>query len=123
MDAALTTGRAIDSAPWIGTTPRLRAATEERAWVRWTCITVTVAVLTLLLFVPLASIFAEALKKGVGTYFASFKDPNAWAAIWLTLVATGISVPLNLVFGLAAAWAIAKFDFRGKSLVVTLIDL
>ncbi len=103
--------------------PAPAAATEERAWVRWSCIAVTVAFLTLLLFVPLASIFAEALKKGVGAYFASFNDPNCWAAIRLTLLAAGISLPLNLVFGLGAAWAIAKFNFRGKSLLVTLIDL
>jgi sulfate transport system permease protein len=84
---------------------------------------VTIVFLTLLLFVPLASIFAEALKKGVDAYLASFNDPYCWSAIRLTLIAAGIAVPLNLVFGLAAAWAIAKFDFRGKSFLVTLIDL
>jgi sulfate transport system permease protein len=76
-----------------------------------------------MLFVPLAAIFAEALRKGVGVFFASFTDENALSAIWLTLVTAAICVPLNLVFGLAAAWAIAKFDFRGKSLLITLIDL
>jgi len=123
MDASLAAGAAATAAPWVGTTPRLRTATEERAWVRWSCIGVTIAFLTLLLFVPLAAIFAEALRKGFAAYLASFNDPNCWAAIRLTLVAAGISVPLNMAFGLAAAWAIAKFNFRGKSLLITLIDL
>jgi sulfate transport system permease protein len=104
-------------------TPRLRAATEELPWVRWTCIVSTFAFLALLLVVPLASIFVEAFRKGVGAYFKSFDDPNCWSAIRLTLIAAGISVPLNLVFGLASAWAITKFNFRGKSLLITLIDL
>jgi sulfate/thiosulfate transport system permease protein len=106
-----------------GTTPRLRAATEERPWVRWSCIAATYAFLALLLVVPLASVFYEALRQGLNAYFVSFKDPNAWSAIRLTLIAAGISVPLNLVFGLAAAWAITKFNFRGKSFLITLIDL
>jgi sulfate transport system permease protein len=104
-------------------TPRLRAATEDRPWVRWACIGGTFAFLGLLLIVPLASIFAEAFRQGAGVYFAAFADPLAWAAIKLTLVAAGISVPLNLVFGLASAWAITKFNFRGKSLLISLIDL
>jgi sulfate/thiosulfate transport system permease protein len=123
MEAVLSGPSAVESHAWIGAAPRLRAATEEKAWVRWSCITVTIAFLTLLLFVPLASIFAEAMKKGLGAYLASFNDPYCWAAIRLTLLAAGIAVPLNLVFGLAAAWAIAKFEFRGKSFLVTLIDL
>jgi sulfate transport system permease protein len=122
MEAVLSNPIAVDSRTWTAP-PRLRAATEDQAWVRWTCIGVTIVFLTLLLFVPLASIFAEALKKGVGAYLASFNDPYCWSAIRLTLIAAGIAVPLNLVFGLAAAWAIAKFDFRGKSFLVTLIDL
>jgi sulfate transport system permease protein len=72
---------------------------------------------------PLASVFAEALRKGWLAYLAAFADPNAWAAIRLTLLAAVVSVPLNLVFGVAAAWAIARFDFRGKSFLLTLIDL
>jgi sulfate transport system permease protein len=103
--------------------PRLRAATEDRPWVRGACIGGTFAFLGLLLIVPLASIFAEAFRQGAGVYFASFTDPLCWAAIKLTLVAAGISVPLNLVFGLASAWAITKFNFRGKSLLISLIDL
>jgi sulfate transport system permease protein len=103
--------------------PRLRAATEENAWVRGLCIGSTVGFLSLLLVVPLASVFAEAFRQGVEAYFASFNDPHCWAAIRLTLIAAGVSVPLNLVFGVAAAWAITKFNFRGKSLLITLIDL
>jgi sulfate transport system permease protein len=102
---------------------RLRLATEEANWVRWGLIGITLTFLTLVLFVPLAAIFAEALRKGLGVYFASFTDPNALSAIWLTVVTAAICVPLTLVFGLAAAWAIAKFDFRGKSVLLTLIDL
>jgi sulfate transport system permease protein len=83
----------------------------------------TLGFLTLVLFVPLAAIFAEALRKGITLYFASFADPHALAAIRLTLLTAGVCVPLNLVFGLAAAWAIAKFQFPGKSILITLIDL
>jgi sulfate transport system permease protein len=79
--------------------------------------------LTFVLFVPLAAIFAEALRKGLAAYVASFTDPHAASAIRLTLLTAGICVPLNLVFGLAAAWAIAKFQFPGKSLLITLVDL
>jgi sulfate transport system permease protein len=102
---------------------RLKLATEETALVRWTLIGVSLTFLTLVLFVPLVAIFAEAFRKGIGVYFASFTDKNALSAMWLTLFTAGICVPLNLVFGLAAAWAIAKFDFRGKSVLITLIDL
>ena len=72
---------------------------------------------------PLAVVFLEALSQGIGVYSQSFQTRDSWQAIKLTLIATGISLPLNLVFGLAAAWAIAKFDFHGKSLLITLIDL
>ncbi|HZV63998.1 MAG TPA: sulfate ABC transporter permease subunit CysW [Telluria sp.] len=84
---------------------------------------VALAFLTLFLFVPLVAVFAEAFKKGWQAYFAAITDPDAISAIKLTLNAAGISVPLNLVFGVAAAWAIAKFEFRGKSILLTLIDL
>jgi len=79
--------------------------------------------LTLFLFVPLISVFYEALKKGWDVYMAAITDPDAIAAIQLTLTAAAIAVPLNVIFGLAAAWAIAKFEFRGKSVLITLIDL
>lgn len=104
-------------------TGRLRLATEESHWVRYALVVVTLTFLTLVLFVPLAAIFAEAFRKGVAVYFASFTDRNAVSAIWLTLLTAAICVPLNLVFGLAAAWAITKFEFRGKSLLTSLIDL
>ena len=95
----------------------------EPSWVRYLLIAVALGFLTLFLFVPLAAVFVEALKKGWGTYVESITDPDALSAIKLTLIAAGISVPLNLVFGVSAAWCIAKFEFRGKSILLTLIDL
>ena len=95
----------------------------EPDWVRYLLIAVALAFLTLFLFVPLAAVFTEALKRGWDVYLESIRDPDAISAIKLTLIAAGISVPLNLVFGVAAAWAIAKFEFRGKSILLTLIDL
>ncbi len=99
------------------------ALTQEPVWVRWGLIAIALTFLTLFLFVPLVLVFYEALKKGVDVYFAAITDPDALAAIKLTLIATAIAVPLNLVFGIAAAWAIAKFEFRGKNILITLIDL
>jgi sulfate transport system permease protein len=99
------------------------AATTEPAWVRWALIGTALAFLSFFLFVPLAAVFFEALKKGWGVYLAAIVEPDAVSAIQLTLLAAIISVPLNLVFGISAAWAIAKFDFRGKNLLLTLIDL
>jgi len=93
------------------------------AWVPLVLTAVALAWLTLFLFVPLFAVFFEALRKGWGTYLAAIAEPDAWAAIRLTLLAAAIAVPVNLVFGIAAAWAIAKFDFCGKSVLVTLIDL
>lgn len=98
-------------------------ATREPAVVRCLLIAVTLIFLAAFLFVPLISIFVEAFRGGVDAYFAALKEPDALAAIKLTLLVAAIAVPLNLVFGLAAAWAIAKFEFRGKSLLITLIDL
>ncbi|HEV8315516.1 MAG TPA: sulfate ABC transporter permease subunit CysW [Burkholderiaceae bacterium] len=99
------------------------AATAEPAWVRIVLIGAALTFLSLFLFVPLAAVFFEAMKKGLGVYLAAIVEPDAWSAIQLTLLAAFISVPLNLVFGVAAAWSIAKFDFRGKHLLLTLIDL
>jgi sulfate transport system permease protein len=101
----------------------LPEATTEPRWVKWLLIATALAFLTLFLFVPLAIVFVEAFKKGAGVYLAAITDPDALSAIKLTLIAAGIAVPLNLVFGIAAAWCIAKFDFRGKNLLLTLIDL
>lgn len=99
------------------------AANQEPAWVRWTLIGLAMAFLSFFLFVPLVAVFHEAFKKGWDVYLAAITEPDAVSAIKLTLIAAIISVPLNLVFGVAAAWAIAKFEFRGKSLLLTLIDL
>jgi len=96
---------------------------SEPALVRWILTGAVLLFLALFLFVPLASVFAQALEKGLGVYFAAIREPDAISAIKLTLIAAAISVPLNLVFGVAAAWAITKFDFKGKSLLVTLIDI
>jgi sulfate transport system permease protein len=98
------------------------AVGEPRA-VRLLLIAAALAFLALFLFVPLAFVFAEALKRGIGVFLAAIGDPDALAAIRLTLLAAAIAVPLNLVFGVCAAWAIAKFSFRGKSVLTTLIDL
>jgi len=98
-------------------------ATDESPWLKWLLVGLTLSFLTLFLFVPLAAVFTEALRKGAAAYFASFRDPDALAAIKLTLITAAIAVPVNLVFGLAAAWAIAKFNFAGKNLLITLIDL
>ncbi len=98
-------------------------ATSEPAWIRWVLIGITLAFLSVFLFIPLAAVFTEALRKGLDTYFAALTEPDAVAAIKLTLLAASIAVPLNLVFGVAAAWAIAKFEFKGKSILITLIDL
>jgi len=98
------------------------ALTEPRA-VRWLLTGLALAFLALFLLVPLVAVFVQALEKGVETYWAAIIEPDAVAAIRLTLIAAAISVPLNLVFGIAAAWAITKFKFRGKAFLITLIDL
>jgi sulfate transport system permease protein len=99
------------------------ALVSESPWVRRALIALALAFVALFLVVPLAFVFRQALGKGMSVYWAALVDPDALAAIELTLVAALISVPLNLVFGIAAAWAIAKFRFPGKSALVTLIDL
>ena len=98
-------------------------ATTEAPIVRRTLIGVTLAFLSLVLLAPLILVFVEALRGGFEKYFAALWEPDAAAAVRLTLTVAAIAVPLNLVFGVAAAWAIAKFNFRGKTLLVTLIDL
>lgn len=98
-------------------------ATTEPAIVRWALTGFTLAFLGLFLFLPLVAVFAQAMEKGMATYLDSLRESDALAAIRLTLLTAAIAVPLNLVFGVAAAWAIAKFDFIGKHLLITLIDL
>jgi sulfate transport system permease protein len=99
------------------------AAVTEPPLIRGLLLGIALIFLTLFLFVPLAAVFYEALRKGVGVYLAAITDPYALSAIRLTLVSTAFAVPLNMLFGVAAAWAIAKFEFRGKSVLITLIDL
>ena len=100
-----------------------RAALRDPWWLRVVLILVSVAFIGLFLVLPLAAVFGEALRSGVAAYLKSFRDPAAHAAIRLTVITTAIAVPANLIFGVAAAWAIAKFEFKGKSLLITLIDL
>jgi sulfate/thiosulfate transport system permease protein len=97
--------------------------TTERPWVQITLLVVAVTFLVLFLLLPLAAVFVEALRAGPGAYFAAITEPDALAAIKLTLLVAAIAVPANIVFGLAASWAIAKFEFKGKSVLNTLIDL
>lgn len=103
-------------------TPGRRTA-GGAAWVRYALIGTAVLFLTVFLFVPLAFVIVEGLRKGAGAYLAAITEPDALAAIRLTLVAAAIAVPANVVFGVAAAWAIAKFRFPGKNVLITLIDL
>jgi len=103
--------------------PARRYSTAEPPFVRRLLIIVALAFIALFLVIPLISVFAQALNKGLGVYWASIRDPLALSAIKLTLIAAGISVPMNCIFGVSAAWAIAKFDFPGKNVLLTLIDL
>src|SRR5688572_10820560 len=99
------------------------SAVTESPLVRRVLITVALLFLALFLLVPLAAVWVEAFKKGFGVYAAALVEPDTVSAIALTLLVAVITVPLNLLFGITAAWAIARFDFRGKSLLITLIDL
>ncbi|HKP97937.1 MAG TPA: sulfate ABC transporter permease subunit CysW [Fibrobacteria bacterium] len=98
-------------------------ATSEPRWFQFVLIGIALLYLLLLLFVPLIAVFASALEKGVAAYFGSFADPDTLFSIRLTLLIAAIAVPMNLTFGLAASWAIAKFEFPGKNVLTTLIDL
>jgi sulfate/thiosulfate transport system permease protein len=97
--------------------------TTEARWVRVMLITIALGFMLLFLVLPLAAVFTEALRKGVGAYVEALQDPDAWSAIRLTMITAAVAVPLNLIFGVAAAWAIAKYEFRGKSFLTTLVDL
>ncbi|MEY4695174.1 MAG: Sulfate transport system permease protein CysW [Pseudomonadota bacterium] len=99
------------------------AGTTEPIWVRYTLIGVALTFMFLFLVLPLAAVFTEALRKGLDAYLEALKEPDAWSAIRLTLITAAIAVPLNLVFGVSAAWAIAKYEFRGKAFLTTLVDL
>ncbi|HLP40877.1 MAG TPA: sulfate ABC transporter permease subunit CysW [Fibrobacteria bacterium] len=100
-----------------------REATTEPRWFQWVLISIALGYLALVLFVPLLSVFWNALEKGLAAWAGSFKDSDTLAAIRLTFLIAAIAVPLNLTFGVAASWAIAKFEFRGKNVLTTLIDL
>ncbi len=102
---------------------RVNESITEPRWVRWTLTAVALIFLALFLVVPLVAVFKEAFSRGAGVYLAALSEPDAWHAIKLTLLAAAIAVPLNMIFGLSAAWAITKFRFRGKQAVITLIDL
>ena len=104
-------------------TSKSQRGTEESPLVKWLLIFVAVAFLGVFLLLPLVNVFAQALGKGWGAYFHALGDPDTLAAIKLTALVAAICVPLNVVFGLAASWCIAKFQFRGKSLLTSLIDL
>lgn len=100
-----------------------RGATREAVWVRRVILTLGLGFFTFFLLLPLIAVLVEGLRHGVAAYFDALADDNTLSALYLTLLAAAIAVPLNVVFGVAAAWTIAKFDFRGKQLLTTLIDL
>jgi sulfate transport system permease protein len=102
---------------------RIKAKRRESVMVRYSLIFIALIFLVLFLIVPLIAVFSEALKKGISVYIASIEDPDAVSAIRLTILVAAIAVSLNTIFGMAAAWAITKFDFRGKNLLITFIDL
>jgi sulfate transport system permease protein len=105
------------------TTNKVQAGTTEARWIRRGLIGLALLFMFLFLVLPLAAVFTEALRKGLDAYLEALKEPDAWSAIRLTLIVAAVAVPLNLVFGVAAAWAIAKYEFKGKSLLTTLVDL
>lgn len=105
------------------TANKVQAGTTEARWIRRGLIGLALGFMFLFLVLPLAAVFTEALRKGLDAYLEALKEPDAWSAIRLTLITAAVAVPLNLVFGVAAAWAIAKYEFWGKSLLTTLVDL
>ncbi|MBY0266370.1 MAG: sulfate ABC transporter permease subunit CysW [Burkholderiales bacterium] len=111
------------NAPQVIARKPARKATSESGLVRFVLIGLALSYFALLVLTPLFAVFYEALKKGAEAYFTAITEPDALSSIRLTLMVAAVAVPLNLVFGVAAAWAIAKFEFRGKSLLITLIDL
>lgn len=122
-DSAASTASAAPVPPGMRRLDTKQAATSEPRWFQRILIAVALLYLFLLLFVPLITVFAGALEKGLAAYFDSFGDPDTLFSMRLTLIIALVSVPLNLTFGVAASWAIAKFDFWGKNLLTTLIDL
>ena len=101
----------------------LSPATREPRWARLTILTISLSFFGIFLLMPLLAVFVEALRKGWEVYWGTITNPDTAAAIKLTLLAAAIAIPLNVVFGVAAAWCISKFEFRAKQLLITLIDL
>jgi sulfate/thiosulfate transport system permease protein len=114
---------AIATSPHRDTRFEASPATRDAGWIRAVILTLALGFFGLFLLLPLVAVFVEALRKGWGVYIAALVEPDAVSAIRLTLLTALIAVPLNVVFGLAAAWAVTKFEFRGKQLLITLIDL
>jgi sulfate/thiosulfate transport system permease protein len=108
---------------WDARRTKSQRGTEEPAWVKWTLITMALLFCLVFLLLPLANVFAQALAKGWSVYWQGLTSPDSRSAMKLTLLVAAITVPMNVLFGLAAAWCIAKFEFRGKALLITLIDL
>jgi sulfate transport system permease protein len=102
---------------------KVQAGTTEARWIRRGLIGLALIFMFLFLVLPLAAVFTEALRKGLDAYLEALKEPDAWSAIRLTLITAAVAVPLNLLFGVSAAWVIAKYEFWGKSLLTTLVDL
>src|SRR6267143_1162788 len=108
---------------WAESHAKSQRGTEESPFVKATLIVIALAFCLVFLLLPLVNVFAQALANGWDVYWQALRHPDSWAAIRLTLIVAAITVPLNVLFGLAASWAIAKFEFRGKSLLITMIDL
>jgi sulfate transport system permease protein len=106
-----------------GLTSASRRGSEESPLVKWLLISVALIFSVVFLLLPLVNVFAQAFSKGIVYYFKALADPDSWSAMKLTLLVAAITVPCNVIFGIAAAWAVAKFEFRGKSLLTTMIDL
>lgn len=117
------TATAAPVAPVAVAVPRARALTDEAPWVRRSLMALALAFMGLFLVLPLLAVFAEAFRQGWGAFASAFESSDTWAAVRLTLLTALIVVPLNIVFGVMAAWAIAKHEFRGKAFLITLIDL
>ncbi len=114
----------VDLAQAVRTQPAIKQpALKETPLAQWLLTLSALAFLLLFLFLPLLAVFVEALRQGIGAYLAAMVEPDALSAIWLTLLVAAIAVPANLIFGVAASWCITKFDFRGKQLLLTFIDL
>src|SRR5690606_32017499 len=105
------------------TVRRQVSPTNEPIWIRWLLILTGLTFMALFLVLPLIAVFSEAFRQGMGAYLQALQSADALSAIRLTLLVAAIAVPLNVVFGICASWAIAKFEFKGKAFLITLIDL